>query len=472
MKSSLKPDRLLVVEDNPGDFFLIEDYLLEGFGALPIDHCKNFTSTRERLQSNTNYSVILLDLMLPELKGEDLVKEVLALTDIPIIILTGLNELKLAQRLISYGVSDYLNKDELNTDLLQKSILYAMERKRFVQRLRESSANYENLFQLSPQPKWIFDKQSLIILDANQAAFDLYGYSREEFIGMSIKKLRKKEDFAELDRILNRPDRDQPFKGTFTHQKKDGEKMRVIISSRNLTYQGIDARVVVATDITQQEKLQQEIITNTYRVEKKERERIAVDLHNGIQQTFVAAYMNISYINKYVNENLNDKSRKFYNRGLNTLKEGIDATRRVAHEMIPFEIEKHGLKKAIEALVEQNSSDELSFDLQIKRSYDRYKLTIEILIYRVCQEALNNILKHSEASKVLISIIEESNQLELKIQDNGKGFEVDDSLMKSFGMKTMRDMALNAGGEFQVHSSPGKGSQVKILLPLSSDSFK
>lgn len=471
MKARLKPDRLLVVEDNPGDFFLIEDYLLEGFGALPIDYCKNFTSTREKLQSNQNYSVILLDLMLPELKGEDLVKKVLELTDSPIIILTGLDELELAQRLISYGISDFLNKDELNAGLLQKAILYALERKRFIQSIKESSSNYENLFQLSPQPKWIFDKQSLIILDANRAAFDLYGYSREEFIGMPIKKFRKKEDIAELDRILNRPDRDQPFKGTFTHQKKDGEIIRVFISSRNLTYQGIDARVVVATDITEQEKLKQEIITNTYRVEKRERERISIDLHNGIQQTFVAAYMNVSFIKKKVDKALDDKAKKFYNRGLNTLKEGIDATRRVAHEMVPFEIEKHGLKKAIEALVEQNSSDELSFDLQIKKSYDRYKLTIEILIYRVCQEALNNILKHSEASKVLITIIEESNQLELNIQDNGKGFEMDESTMDSFGIKTMRDMALNAGGKFNFCSSPGAGCEIQVRFPISSDSF-
>lgn len=128
------------------------------------------------------------------------------------------------------------------------------DRKRSEILLQESEKRYSDLFHLSPLPNWVFDMQTLKFVDVNQAAIKHYGYSRQEFLAMTIRDIRPATDIAALEQILLTPTTDAQFvqQGIFRHIKKNGEVIHVDIQSNNIDFKGRRARVIIATDVTEQ----------------------------------------------------------------------------------------------------------------------------------------------------------------------------------------------------------------------------
>jgi PAS domain S-box-containing protein len=126
------------------------------------------------------------------------------------------------------------------------------ERKQTEGLLLDSQKRYSELFQLSPLPNWVFDTDTLRFLDMNQAAIDLYGYTREEFLSMTIKDIRPVEDIPLLDDILDKYKNEPQYNiaGVIRHLKKSGEVILVDIKSADIQYQEKNARIILANDIT------------------------------------------------------------------------------------------------------------------------------------------------------------------------------------------------------------------------------
>src|SRR5690606_22644471 len=198
-----QPLSILVIEDNPGDFLLIDDYLIEKFSAIRVTQIQTFESAKAKLGTSEKVDVILLDLGLPDMQGEMLVQGLLEhCGDIPIIILTGYSDIELSRKLLSQGISDFLIKDEINPEIIYKAIIYALERKNYIARLNKNKKVYRDLFNFSPQPMWIFDPSTLYFLNVNQAAITKYGYTLEEFMSMTIKDIRPKDQLEFLNKNL------------------------------------------------------------------------------------------------------------------------------------------------------------------------------------------------------------------------------------------------------------------------------
>lgn len=249
---------ILVIEDNPGDFLLVEDYLQEHILRPNTKQAKRFKEARELLaDESAAYEIILLDLSLPDINKEDMIQEVYKITPhIPVIILTGFSDLDFATKSLSLGISDYLVKDTINSLVLYKSIVYALERHQFVTTLRASEKRYMDLFHLSPASMWVFDHENLRFLDVNDAAIQHYGYSRDEFLNMTLYDIRPKEDYPLLEEALIMAREGNPIKlyRTFQHKKKDGSIIYAEVVSNGIEYENIKAEIVMSTDIT--EKLQ------------------------------------------------------------------------------------------------------------------------------------------------------------------------------------------------------------------------
>lgn len=244
---------VLVIEDNYGDYVLIEDYLSEGFNSPSIVHTKTFAEAKKYISSHHNTDVILLDLTLPDLSGKELIQAMYALSEqTPIIVLTGYTNKEFGFKTLSEGVSDYLFKDELTASHLYKSITYSIERAKNLQRLKESEEKYKNLFQISPLPKWIYDKKTLKFLDANDAAIRHYGYSHEEFMNMTILDISPKDDISLVESALKSTGTTNAFqKGDFRHLKKNGQIIDVQIQSNEINFGRKQARLVLSIDITE-----------------------------------------------------------------------------------------------------------------------------------------------------------------------------------------------------------------------------
>ena len=251
--------KVLVIEDNPGDFILIEDYLAEEHVALELHRAENFKKAKEILHTSRNFDTVLLDLSLPDIKNtETLVKEILALANgAPVVVLTGYTNKDYGMKTLSWGVSDYLLKDEINASNLSKSIHYSMERKKVQRQLYASEEKYRTLFDSSPLPKWVLDRHTLEFLDVNQAAINLYGYTREEFMKMTVRDLWV-DDKDKIEQTVEDNFHDF-FSIRVKHYTKSRKLIFIDVQSNPIIFGGREARVTLAHNITEKLKAEEKL---------------------------------------------------------------------------------------------------------------------------------------------------------------------------------------------------------------------
>jgi len=127
------------------------------------------------------------------------------------------------------------------------------ERKLSEMRLTESEKKYSELFHLSPLPMWVFDAETLEFIDVNESAIKHYGYSRAEFLSMTIRNIRPAEDIPVLEesRAKNRTPEQLQRPGVFRHMKKNGEIIHADVQSTDIQYKGRMAKLILANDITE-----------------------------------------------------------------------------------------------------------------------------------------------------------------------------------------------------------------------------
>lgn len=148
-------------------------------------------------------------------------------------------------------------------------LLYALLRRdmrqllRAQSRLHESETRYRLLFDSNPLPMWVFDANTLRFLAVNPAAVQTYGYSRDEFLSMTLRDIRSKKEAAVLNHYLKTTDRNElHHSGIWNHQKKDGTPMQVEIISESLEFEGKQARLVLANDVTEKQQIARELNDN------------------------------------------------------------------------------------------------------------------------------------------------------------------------------------------------------------------
>jgi len=237
-----KKYNIIVIEDNLGDFFLLDEYLSEKIKLPTIKHFERFNDFKQSNESLCDCDIIFLDLSLPDKSGTELVEEVLKISNnIPVVVLTGYSDFSFALKAIALGASDYLLKDEINSAMLYKSLVYNIERFKNIIKIKESEQLYNDLFQLSPQPIFVIDAATLQILDVNQACEKLYEFKKEELVNQSIKTIFKDEEsiFDNHQTII-----------TQNHQKKNKDKIIAQVKYNKIIHNNKEAIIIVSNDIT------------------------------------------------------------------------------------------------------------------------------------------------------------------------------------------------------------------------------
>ena len=255
MKKDNRNYHILVIEDNPGDFMLIQEYLEDNILAPELKHVQSYKEAFDALTDPEikPFDVILLDLTLPDRSGEPLIHEIISIgVRAPVIVLTGYTDFEFSIRSLAMGISDYILKDDLNSFSLYKSIIYNIERNRTLANLEESEKRYSDLFHLSPIPMWVYDLDTMVFLDVNEAAVKHYGYTQEEFLGMTLRDIRPSEDIPLLEEAVNNVKQGSNLAAHsyYRHKKKNGDVIIVEIQSNVIEYKGKKAEVVLAVDVT------------------------------------------------------------------------------------------------------------------------------------------------------------------------------------------------------------------------------
>ena len=214
----------------------------------------------------------------------------------------------------------------------------------------------------------------------------------------------------------------------------------------------------------------QELTTHLLTVREEERLRIGREIHDDLGQQLTAIKMDVAWIDKKTaDDNFLVKTKLKNIIGL--LDGSNQSVRRILNELKPGILDEYGLVDALEWHSKQfMDSTGIPVIIETKESEIRLDEELAICIFRVCQEALTNVARHSGAEKVLISIVIANEKITVKIEDNGKGFKVNEAQNKgSFGLIGMNERARSLNGHFEIESADGKGTIITISLPYKDE---
>lgn len=260
----MNPLTVLNIEDAEDDYLLVVRHLQKGGYDVHSERIDTADAMRAAL-SEREWDIIISDYHLPgfgALQALEILKE--TGKQIPFIIISGtIGEETAVQALLS-GVSDYLMKDNLRrlVPAIERGIEEAKNRRvrlETEEALRRSEERYRLLFEKNPLPMWVYDTDTLGFLAVNAAAIEHYGFSAEEFHSMTIKDIRPAEDVAMLEQNITETRRVIDRVDEWRHQKKDGTIINVEITSHELAFDGTDARLVLANDITKRVQAEEEL---------------------------------------------------------------------------------------------------------------------------------------------------------------------------------------------------------------------
>jgi signal transduction histidine kinase len=202
--------------------------------------------------------------------------------------------------------------------------------------------------------------------------------------------------------------------------------------------------------------------------QEEERKRIAKDLHDGIGVILSTVRMQFSALKDKSAENkpLIDKATKL-------LEQAAGDVRRISHNMMPGLLTKFGFFEAVEDLFEQiNDSGKIKAEIYIEGEKIRLQENLEIMLYRIIQEMVNNTLKYAEAKNISLIIGVQSDKLNIQFSDDGKGFEVEAKLkQKTAGLTNIMSRVSFLKGEISIESLPGKGTILFLYIPLINNSM-
>ncbi len=196
-----------------------------------------------------------------------------------------------------------------------------------------------------------------------------------------------------------------------------------------------------------------------------ERRRIAQDLHDGLGVLLSSVQMQFSAVQEEI-----DKLQRLdvYRRANEMLDEACSEVRKIAHNMMPGTLLKLGLIPALKDMCERiETSSTTQVEFHAFGLEKRLTEVMEITVYRLVQEALNNIVKHAAATEVLIQLSKNEEHLTVTIEDNGKGFDVVEAKKKEgMGLKNMESRVKYLNGELTIESQPGNGTTINIDIPV------
>jgi PAS domain S-box-containing protein len=356
------------------------------------------------------------------------------------------------------------------------TLINITERKEAESKLRMSEQKYKLLFESNPVPMWMFSKTDFSIIDVNNAACNLYGYTREEFLQMSVKDMRPEEDIRLFVEKISEPHTSGAHLGIWRHKKKDGTIIHVEIIGSDIIYQGRQVRLALANNITEklaaEEKLKQSyeeirlLTKHLQNIREEERTSIAREIHDELGQQLTVLKMDVAWIGKKftnADHSINEKLESL----MTMLDVTIKTVRRISSELRPSILDDLGLMAAMEWHLkefEKRSGIKTQFSKPAKEM--PLQDAVKTSLFRIFQESLTNVVRHSAASNLIVNLSQQNDHILLYIEDNGIGFNKEKVGQKrTLGILGMKERSAMIGGKYEITSAEGKGTIVTVIVP-------
>ena len=349
------------------------------------------------------------------------------------------------------------------------------DRKRAEEALRESEQRFRSYFELA-SVGFAITSREMRILAVNDEYTRILGYSREELLKKTWAELTYPEDMKANETLFEQTVAGKLDAYTLNKRlvRKDGQVINTTISARCVRRPdgSPDYFVSLLLDITEREqaiereqRARAEYTLQLIASQEAERERIAGELHDSLGQSLSLVKNHAQLV--LLQKKLTAEARKEVEIISETTSSAIAEMRRISQDLHPYQLDHLGLTGALNALIENvGNAGGMAFEAKFDIVDDAFPRDAAANLYRIVQEGVNNILKHSQAKTCRITLERDVNEVRLVMEDDGQGFNAGER-GKGMGLKNMAERARILGGRLKVDSTPGKGARVEINIPIS-----
>jgi PAS domain S-box-containing protein len=336
------------------------------------------------------------------------------------------------------------------------------------------------IFMLDPEGK---------VASWNEGAHRIKGYRHQEIVGRHFSVFYPEEDVKR-----SKPERALEIakeKGTYEEEgwrvRKDGSRFWASVSITALWDEGGGLRgfAKVTRDITERKRAEEEIQRLNETLEElkdlvgklvlgqeEEQRRVAYEVHEGLAQVASAAHLRLATLSHRGSPDT-QRSQADLEQALKLIQQTISDARRISANLRPTVLDDFGLPAAISLEVQRLREEGYQVEYEEGFGDERLPAMAENALFRIVQEALTNIQKHSQTRKIRIEVRRQEDEVYLEVRDYGRGFDLEatspgSELGRTVGIARMREWALLLGGQLKIHTKPGRGTSVVAKVPLAA----
>lgn len=355
------------------------------------------------------------------------------------------------------------------------SFIDISERKRMEQQLREQEELLLSILDSTP---------AVVYLKDIEGRYKFINKTYEKLFHVSLEQIQRRSDAdlfeAHVTSLLQDNDQ-QVLQANQAMQfeevvPSDGE-LRTYVSVKFPLHDNagnVNGICGISTDITPrkqaEERLRQEqdFLLRLIRAHERDRQLTAYEIHDGLVQYITAGVLQLESLAPAI-RSLPPKEHKLYESTIELLRQAINEARRVLSGLRPPILDEAGIIVALQYLVaEQAEAGKLEIRFHHHVKFTRLEPLLEGTIFRIVQESLTNIKKHSDATEADVTLVQLDDQLRVEIRDNGRGFDPLQVASDRFGVQGMLKRASLMGGKLEILSSPGHGTRIELDLPITT----
>ncbi len=331
--------------------------------------------------------------------------------------------------------------------------------------LRQSEYNFRTLFNNSSDEMLVADMQGNI-LEMNEMAINTLEYSREELLRMNLLDLKPEKHGKNFLENRNQLRHAGSLIYDSEYITKTGKIIPVEINSRLLDFNQQNAVLSISRNLKSRNELERKVLSAVIQTEERERERFSKDMHDGLGPMLSAVKL---YVGELADAQASFEEKANYIKQINEIiDEAVSSTREISNNLMPRVIHEYGVVKAIQAFCNKiNLANRIKIEFStngVEQSMDK---NIQLILFRVISELINNTIKHAKASLININIDVKKEKIRVEFTDNGIGFDTEKIMSNKrvgIGLKSIISRIKSINGSCQFSSEEGKGFRIIIEI--------
>lgn len=334
--------------------------------------------------------------------------------------------------------------------------------KKVHQSVEESEFKFRSIFHSSTDGILLISADNYMIMEANTTFEKNYGYKALELLGVNIDSLFYREQATKFIQWLEDNADDRINLTEFEIFSANGNISPVELGCRKIKLGEHNIFLLIVRDIAYRKHFEQQLLQSTIEAEEQERKRIAANLHDELGPVLSSMKLYNNTIKSKADEKLQYVSEQFKQ----LITEAVDTVRLVYEDLSPVTVYKGGLEKAIQKRISP-LFDFFEVEYHSTISEIRFDETVEINLYRVINELINNSMKHAKASKITLKILYAKSGLNIHYSDNGKGFdqELTENSESGMGVNNLKGRLKSLNATYKFFSAPQHGVRYDIKIP-------